>query len=158
MCVASESPMDTSIYDDGTISVTRTEIRTNGFVQYLDNVSSISINTVRPWKRLTPLLALATVAVVGLIVIMNALFTSAFSSVHAQDPTGAFILLLVALSPFCAMGAVAFFLRISRLLVLTSGGPVILASKVTLTDPYETIARYKEIKRSIEKAISLRRR
>ena len=36
--------MKETIYDDGTLSVTATEIRAKGFVLYTDNVSSISMN------------------------------------------------------------------------------------------------------------------
>ena len=47
-----------------------------------------------------------------------------------------------------------FLLRVCRLRLQTSGGPVILASALSLAEPTKAIERYERIKRAIEKAIS----
>jgi hypothetical protein len=146
--------MNGSIYDDGTITVTPTEIRAKGFVLYVENVSSISVNTVRPGMWLTPFFALLTVLAFGFVLFTNRMFGSLFG----QQSTAASILPFLALLPLCVIDVLVFLVRISRLFLQTTGGPVMLASKISLTDPYDTVMQYKQIKAAIEKGISLRKK
>jgi hypothetical protein len=146
--------MNETIYDDGTITVTPTEIRANGFVLYVENVSSISVATVRPGKLLAAVMVFPTLLLIGFL-----LFTQRmFGSLLGHQSTAVSILPFLLVLPMCGIDAAAFFFRISRLFLQTTGGPVLLASKISFTDPYDTVMQYKEIKQAIEKAISLRKK
>ncbi len=146
--------MDDAIYDDGTITVTATEIRGRGFVLNTDKVSSISVKTVRPGNWFALFAAVAVLLIIAIIWCTNQVSGSLLagqSSVIAPVS-------LVAIAALCVMGVGAFLVRISRLFLQTSSGPVMLASQICLSDAYDTEMKYREIKRAIEKAISLRRR
>jgi hypothetical protein len=146
--------MNEPIYDDGAITVTPAEVRAKGFVLYMDSVSSISVNTVRPGKWVGPLMAVPAVSLLAFVLFINRLFKPFLG----QQPNALSILPFIAILPFCIIAGLAFLFRISRLSLQTTGGPVLLASKISLTDPYETVLRYEQIKNSIEKAISRRKK
>ncbi|MGA2865646.1 MAG: hypothetical protein ABSF95_14330 [Verrucomicrobiota bacterium] len=150
--------MNEALYDDGKIAVTRNEVRAKGFVLYLDSVSSISVETVRPGRWPSLLMVAPILALLGLVLFVKRWFTSTFGPLMGQQPPALSILPFFTMLPLCAGLVLAFLFRISRLLLLTTGGPVVLASKISLTEPHDTISRYKTIRGAIENAISLRKR
>jgi hypothetical protein len=132
--------MDLPLYQSSDITITPTEIRAKGFTLYLQNVTSVSIGTIRPGKWV-PLLSLPLVAMIWLL--------------GTLSPFGAFSgRIFLPMIPLIALDGVLFLLRISRLYLQTTGGPVVLAYNVCLWEPTEVIARYERIKRAIEKGIS----
>jgi len=146
--------MNETIYDDGKITVTPTEIRAKGFVLYADNVSSITVKTVRPAKGLAVSMAFPIVIGAGMYLFLN----RAFGSLIGQQSLQMSMLPLILLVPICFIVVLGFLLRVSQLFLQTSGGPVMLASKVSLTNPHDTVRRYERIKAAIEKAKSLRKK
>jgi len=146
--------MNEAIYEDGTITVTPTEIRAKGFVLYVENVSSISVSTVRPTKWLGLLMTFPIVLMIGVILLTNRLFAPLLD----QYAFGISVLPFLWVVPICVLTVLAFFYRITRLFLQTTGGPVLLASKISFTDSYGTEMQYKEIKDAIEKAVSLRKK
>jgi len=149
--------MNETLYDDGSIRVTPFEIKAKGFVLSAENVSSIKVNTIRPLNWMARFMVFPIVfAVVGYLV-MQCVFGSWLGpySVLAPLPIKVSIWPIILLVPPCIIVVLGLFLRLSRLFLRTAGGPVILASKVSLTYPYGTVQRYKRIKEAIKKAKSL---
>jgi hypothetical protein len=146
--------MNETIYDDGKLIVTPTEIRAKGFVLYTDNVSSISMNTIRPGRGMALSLgfSLLMIGAVGLLVYRM------FGSLIGHQSPSVFILPLLGFLPLAGLAVLAWLVRITRLFLQTTGGPVVLASKISFSDPYETEMRHKEIKEAIKKAIAFRRK
>jgi Family of unknown function (DUF6232) len=133
--------MDPAIFKDGAFTVTPTEIRYPGLTVYLRNVTSVSVTTFRP-GRFAPL-ALLPLGVIALCPQPLSPVVFHFSS-----------LLLLPLIPCVAGLGVYFLLRVSRLSLQTAGGTVVLAQKMSLSKPTETLERFERIRRAIEGAIS----
>ena len=127
------------LYEDSTITITPTEIRAKGFTLYLQNVTSVSVGTIRPGKWAL-LLLLPLLAMIWLLSAM-----SPFGNLSSP--------IFLPMVPLVIIDGALFLLRISRLHLQTSGGPVVLASSIGLWEPVEAIERYERIKRAIEKAI-----
>ena len=132
--------MEVPLYQDSAITISSTEVRAKGFTLYLRNVTSVSIATFRP-GRWAPL-ALAPVVVMYFALTRLAPFVSIPSAI------------LIPICPFVGLVAAYYFLRVSRLRLQTSGGPVILASSLTFWPPVEPLKRYERIKLAIERAIA----
>ncbi len=103
--------MNDTIYDDGTLTVTPTEIRAKGFVLYTDNVSSISVITIRPGKGfgLSALFAILMMPIVTFLIQRNVRFVS---FLHQSS---FFIIPAMFALPFGTLGVLAWLIRISRL-------------------------------------------
>lgn len=132
--------MTPTLYEDSSISITPTEIRAKGFTLYLQNVTSVSIGTIRPGKW-APLLLLPLFAMIWLLGAM-----SPFGNLSGS--------IFLPMIPLIVIDGALFFLQISRLHLQTTGGPVVLAYSIGLWEPAEAIERYERIKRAIEKAIA----
>lgn len=132
--------MEAPLYQDPTITVSSTEVRAKGFTLYLRNVTSVSIATIRPGK-------MAPLALVP-IVVMYWMFSKFVPFLNISSA------IFIPILPLVALVGAYFFLRVCRLQLQTSGGPVILASALTLWEPVEAQERYERIKSAIERAIA----
>jgi hypothetical protein len=117
--------------------VTPTEIRAKGFVLYVRNISSISVGTVRPGKWFAPLFAFPIVMMFAIWLLFHRLFAGLGQGSSVMSFT-----LFLPFVPFCVIAVLGFVLRVNRLFLQTSGGPVLLAWSVSLSEPYGTIAKY----------------
>jgi len=64
-----------------------------------------------------------------------------------------FVPLLLGFLLMAVILVVPSFVRISRIYLQTSGGPVVLAYKMQLSDSAGTLARFEAIKNSVEQAM-----
>jgi hypothetical protein len=132
--------MDPVLYRDGNVTVTPTEIRAKGFTLFLRNVTSVSTGTIRPGKWAPALLFPVGVTV---------WFLSAISPFgNLSGP------ILISMIPLLFLNLGYFCMRVSRLYLQTTGGPVVLAYSVSLREPTEVLQRYERIRRAIEQGIS----
>jgi hypothetical protein len=133
-------PVNAILYDDGAITVSDNEIRAKGFVLYVDTISSVSVTTVRPGK----LLPLFLVVPIFLVVYL-------FHPLIG-NPSKFLSMVFCPVLMTCAFLLLVFIARVSQLSLRTSGGPVLLASSISLMHPRETLERRSLIKEAIEKA------
>jgi len=145
--------MNETIYDDGMITVTPTEIRAKGFVLYVENISSISVATVRPGKWFVPLLAFPMIMFVLVVFFMQRTLGPLLGPQFGVTA----ISFLVPLFPFGILTVLISIVRISRLFLQTTGGPVLLAWKINFAEPYGTVAKYNMIKDAIETAMAYKK-
>ena len=123
-------------YEDPEIRITATEIRCPKQTIQTSAVTVVRFASVRPGKWL-PVIAL--VPLLGVLLL------------YSQTKPTNLLLVVPLVLPIIPVLLLAF-LRISRLTVQTTGGPVVLANKLQLTDPAATLARFQTIKDSIEQA------
>src|SRR5579883_3166649 len=116
------------LYCDETLTISATEIRWKLGTVYLRNVTGVSIATHRPGK-FAPFLGLFSLPV----------FTFGWFS-----PFGSFLgpsLWLIFVPEALVLTAI-FLIRSTQLNLQTTGGPVILASHVSFSEPLEALERY----------------
>lgn len=131
-------------YSDGSLTVTETEVRSKNATIYLDKVSSVSVYSARP-TRWVPLLFILPLGITLLVV---------RTVVQLTGYEGFFLgPMLVIVIPFVLLSVVAYLLRSTRIALRTSGGPVLIDSKLSLSEPIETLQRHEKIKSAIEDAI-----
>ena len=143
--------MNSTIFDDGVITVTESEVRAKGFTLYVDTISSISISSVRPMKWVGLIMAIP----IGMGLLFMTFMNRLLGSLWGQPSAMVYILPLFCFLPLCLLAVGAFFARFSRLWLQTTGAPVLVASHFSFSDQYETIEHYKAIKAAIEQAISM---
>jgi hypothetical protein len=103
-------------------------------------------------------MAVAAAGVLVLFLLITRMFAPLLTALHAQQATPVSLLpLLVALPPL-VLAPFAFLLQVSRLQLLTTGGPVILASTISLTHPHDVLVRFQAIQHAIEVAKSKRKK
>ena len=134
-----------AFYEDYELRVTASEIRCKHLTIRTDAITSVSIASARPAKWL-PLVLLLPLIPVGFILFM-------VSQLFGRTTPSIFVPVLVGFLPMACLFIVASFIRISRIFLQTSGGPVVLALKIQLSDPAGTLARFQTIKDSIEQAM-----
>ena len=139
---------DQVFYEDHELRITASEIRCKQLTIRADSITSVSIASARPAKWL-PLFFLIPMVPLGFIFILISRFAG-----HSRSPL-LFLPILIVLIPLAVILTLASLLRISRIHLQTSGGPVILALKIQLTDPAATVARFQTIKDAIEKAMQV---
>jgi hypothetical protein len=116
------------------------EIRARGFTLFLRNVTSVSTGTTRPGKC-APLLLIPVAIPVWFL--------------GAISPFGNLSgLILMPMIPLLVLFLGFSCMRVSRLYLQTTGGPVVLAYNVTFSEPTEVLQRYERIRRAIEQGIS----
>jgi hypothetical protein len=128
-------------YEDQVLRVTASEIRGKQLTIKTSSVTSVSIASVRPGKWL-PLIVLLPILPLYLIIAPLGRILGV-GSMRFLVPVFFPLVIFVPLS----------LLRVSRIFLQTSGGPVLLAAKMELGDASTTLARYNVIKDSIEKAM-----
>jgi hypothetical protein len=128
-------------YEDKSLRVTASEIRTKRLTIKSDSVTSVSVATVRPGKWFPVLVLVPMVPLYYFFVPLVRMFGLAGVSLLA--PMAVPMVIVVLLS----------FLRVSRIYLQTSGGPVVLAVKAELGTASATLARYAVIRESIEQAM-----
>lgn len=123
-------------YDDGTVSVTENEIRAPGYTLYLDNVSAVSVASFSLGKFMLIPLSFSLIPLVMVPVIAR----------------GFLVFALIPFVPLLLVTVVALFFRKTRIMLQTTGGPVIAGQKFGFGDHSADIARFNQMKRAIEDA------
>ena len=132
-------------YEDHELRVTASEIRCKQLTIRTDAVTSVSIASARPAKWL-PLILLLPLIPMGFILFM-------LSGLLGRSTPSVLLPAFIGFLPMAVLLILASFVRVSRIFLQTSGGPVVLAFKMQLTDPSSTLARFQTIKDSIEQAM-----
>jgi len=123
-------------YDDGTITVTESEIRAKGYTLYLSNVSSVSVASFTLGKlMLLPL---------SFCVLPFAFFLLLFRTLALP--------LLIGFLPLLLLFVGACFLRKTRILLQTTGGPVIAGQAFGFGSQTAELDQYERMKQAIEAA------
>ena len=133
------------LYEDREIKISATEVRCQQLTIRTDSITSVSITSAQPLKWLP------VIAVIPATPIIFMVF--GFARDFGRDPAAFFMPLLIPLTPLLAIGAFASLMRISRIFLQTSGGPIILALKVQFSDPASTLYRFEAIKKAVEQAM-----
>jgi ABC-type proline/glycine betaine transport system permease subunit len=128
-------------YEDEALRVTASEIRMKRLTIRTNSVTSVSVASVRPGKWFPVLILIPMLPVYYFLVPMARMF--GFAGIWLLTPMVIPTVIVVLLS----------FLRVSRIDLQTSGGPVVLAVKAELGDATATLARYHVIRDSIEQAL-----
>ncbi|MGO9609136.1 MAG: hypothetical protein ACLPT4_05815 [Verrucomicrobiia bacterium] len=128
-------------YEDEALRVTASEIRAKRLTIPTNSVVSVSVVSVRP-GRWFPLLVLIPLVP-----------TWYFSAPIVRMFGLASVSLLAPMVILMAMVVALSFLRVSRIYLQTSGGPVVLAVTTELGNASATLARYEVIQDSIEQAM-----
>jgi hypothetical protein len=76
-----------------------------------------------------------------------------FSPLLGRSAYSLFIPVVLGFLPVAALVVLGSRVSISRILLQTSGGPVLLVEKVQLSEPSGTLARFEAIKDAIEQAM-----
>lgn len=132
-------------YEDQVLRVTASEIRCKHATIRTDAVTSVSMASARPLKW-APLFLLVPLFPIGFMMLMTI-------PIIGNLPRSFFGVFFVGMLPFACLSILASFIRISRIFLQTSGGPVALAIKVQLTDPSRTLTHFQTVKDSIEQAM-----
>ncbi|MGD1020997.1 MAG: hypothetical protein ABSA12_16950 [Verrucomicrobiia bacterium] len=128
-------------YEDEALRVTASEIRTKRLTICTNSVTAVSVATVRPGKWFPLLLLIPMVPIYYFFVpIVRTLGLSGVSLLAPMVIPTAIVILLS-------------LLRVTRIYLQTSGGPVVLAVKAELGNVSATLARYHAIRDSIEQAM-----
>ena len=136
-------------YEDHEIQITASEIRCKQLTIRTDSVTSVSIASARPMKWL-PFVILLPLLPIGFLALQ-------FSALLGRGRASLFAPLLVGFLPMVLICVSASFMRMSRIYLQTSGGPVVLAFKIQFTDPATTLVRFQTIKDSVEQAMEAAR-
>jgi hypothetical protein len=128
-------------YEDKSLRVTTSEIRTKRLTIKTSSVTSVSVATVRPGKWF-PLLVLVPMVPIYYF----------FTPIVRMWGLSGILLLAPMVIPMVIVVLLSF-LRVSRIYLQASGGPVVLAVKAELGDASSTLARYEGIRNSIEEAM-----
>lgn len=128
-------------YEDESVQVTASEIRAKRMTIRTDSVISVSVATVRPGRWFPLLVLVPLVPIYYFFVPIMRMFGLGGLSLLA--PMVISMSIVVVLS----------FLRVSRIYLQTSGGPVVLAVKAELGGGSTTLDRYEAIQHSIEEAM-----
>ena len=128
-------------YEDETVRVTASEIRTKRLTIRTNSVVSVSVVSVRPGRWFPVLVLIPLVPLYYFSVPIVRMF--GLASVSLLAPMVILMAIVVGLA----------FLRVSRIHVQTSGGPVVLAAKTEFGNASATLARYQVIQDSIEQAM-----
>jgi hypothetical protein len=128
-------------YEDESFRVTALEIRAKQLTIRTNSVISVSVATVRPGKWFPVLVLIPLVPLCYFLVPVARTF--GFAAVSLLAP------MLVAMTIVVFLA----FLRVSRIYLQTSGGPVVLAVKAELGNASATLAKYQAIRNSIEQAM-----
>jgi hypothetical protein len=128
-------------YEDEALRVTASEIRAKRLTIRTNSVTSVSVATVRPGKWFPLLVLVPLVPIYYFFVPMVRML--GLSGVSLLAPMVIPMVIVVLLS----------FLRVTRIYLQTSGGPVVLAVKAELGNASSTLAKYEVIKDSIEQAM-----
>jgi len=128
-------------YEDDALRVTASEIRAKRLTIPTNSVVSVSVVSVRPGRWFPLLVLIPLVPICYFSVPIVRMFGLASASLLA--PMVILMAMVVALS----------FLRVTRIYLQTSRGPVVLAVKTELGKASATLARYEVIQDSIEEAM-----
>jgi hypothetical protein len=128
-------------YEDEALRITASEIRAKRLTIRTNSVTSVSVASVRPGKWFPVLILIPMIPVYYFYVPMARML--GFRSVSLLAPMVIPMAIVILLS----------FLRVSRIYLQTSGGPVVLAVKAELGTASATLARYEAIRESIERAM-----
>jgi ABC-type proline/glycine betaine transport system permease subunit len=128
-------------YEDEALRVTASEIRAKRLTIRTNSVTSVSVTSVRPGKWFPVLVLIPMMPVYYFLMPIVRMF--GLSGVSLLAPMAIPAMIVVLLS----------FLRVSRIHLQTSGGPVILAVKAELGTASSTLAKYEVIKNAIEQAM-----
>lgn len=123
-------------YDDGTVAVTEKEIRAKGYVLYLDNVSAVSVASFNLGKFMLIPCSLALLPLIMLLIVARSFAMFA----------------LIPLVPLLLVTIVASFFRKSRIMLQTTGGPVIAGQKFGFGDHADELNQFYKMKQAIEDA------
>ncbi len=139
---------DRTIYDDHDIKISSSEIRCQRLTIRTNSITSVSVSSAHPLKWL-PVIALIPATPIIFVVF-------AFARDFARNPASFFLPLLIPLIPLLVIGIFASLMRLSRIFLQTSGGPVVLAQKIEFSDPASTLDRFEAMKKAIEQAMGRR--
>jgi hypothetical protein len=128
-------------YEDEALRVTASEIRAKRLTIRTDSVISVSVVSVRPGRWFPVLVLIPLVPIYYFFVPIVRMF--GLAGVPLLAPMAVLMAIVVGLS----------FLRVSRICLQTSGGPVVLAVKTEFGGGSATLARYEGIQNSIEEAM-----
>jgi hypothetical protein len=128
-------------YEDEALRITASEIRAKRLTIKTNSVTSVSVASVRPGKWFPVLVLIPMIPIYYFFAPIVRIFGLAGVSLLAPMVIPAVI--VVALS----------FLRVSRIYLQTSGGPVVLAVKAELGNASATQVKYEAIRDSIEQAM-----
>lgn len=128
-------------YEDEALRITASEIRTKRVTIRTNSVTSVGVVSVRPGKWFPVLILIPMIPIYYFLVPMVRMF--GLTGVWLLTPMAIPTVIVVLLS----------FLRVSRIYLQTSGGPVILAVKAELSSASSTLGKYDAIKDSIERAM-----
>lgn len=140
-------------YEDHQLQITASEIRSKHLTIRTDSVTSVSIASARPLKWL-PLVFLLPALPLGFFIFV-------FAPLLERGRSPFSPLLLVVFAPLILLfilGGLASFMRVSRIYLQTSGGPVVLALKFQLTGTEVTLIRFRAIKDAVEQAMEAARK
>jgi hypothetical protein len=128
-------------YEDKSLRVTTSAIRTKRLTIKTSSVTSVSVATIRPGKWFPLLMVIPMIPIYYFFAPI--VRTMGLSGIALFAPMVIPMVIVVLLA----------FLRVSRIYLQTSGGPVALAVKAELGDASSTLARYEAIRNSIEEAM-----
>jgi hypothetical protein len=135
-------------YEDYELRITASDIRCKQLTIRTDSITSVSIASARPAKWL-PLLFVLPLILFGFMIFV---ISGLLGVLGARSPLF-FMPVLAMFLPLAVVLVLPSFVRVSRIYLQTSGGPVVLALKIQLTDPARTVARLQTIKDAIEQAM-----
>jgi len=133
---------DRAYYEDQDLRITALDIRCKLLTIRTDSVTSVSIASAQPMK-------LTAWMLVPCLFLGGCLFLPVFALVGPRNS----ILMLIGYVPLACVVYLGSLVRVSHIYLQTSGGPVVLASKIELTDAVATMARFQAIKDAIEQAM-----
>jgi hypothetical protein len=144
---------DRTYYEDQELRITAIDIRCKHLTIRTNSVTSVGVASARPMKWLPWILLLGLMPVV--------LWLPFFFGFFGLGQTWGFfglgrmmlIAMLIGYLPMACLVVLASLIRVSRIYVYTSGGAVVLAAKIQLTDATATLARFQSIKEAIEQAM-----
>jgi hypothetical protein len=128
-------------YEDQAVRVTASEIRAKRRTIPTNSVISVSVATVRPGRWFPVLVLIPLVPIYYFFAPI----------VRMSGLVG--VSLLARMVVLIAIVVVLSFLRVSRIDLQTSAGPVVLAVKAELGNASATLAKYHVIRDSIEQAM-----
>jgi hypothetical protein len=123
-------------YDDGSIAVTENEIRAQGYTLYLSNVSAVSVASFSLGKFMLIPLVISFIPL-GMFLFMFRAFVG---------------LMLIPMLPLLLLVVAGCFVRKTRIMLQTTGGPVIAGQKFGFGDHAEALSRFNKMKQAIEDA------
>lgn len=129
----------TTHFDNGTITVTDTEVRTKTHTFYLDHVISVDVASFTLGRML-------------LVPLLVCVIPAGFLALMLARMFGWYLLkpMFAGFTPLVLLGVALCYLRNTRVVLGTTGGPVIIAQKLGFGDHSVALSEFNRLKRAIE--------